>query len=724
MNYSEDKKQVYITAMGIVSPAGIGVEATRQALLDGTRHLNPITVFAVPDQALPVGEVRETLTAEDVPRTHKLAMIAAGEALAGADRPPDAIVLGCTTGGMATTEELLKNNVKDPAAFRFHGTGSVAEWLADKTGCAGPAITISTACSSSAVALKIALDMLRAGKAARVLAGGVDSLCRLTYHGFRMLQLIDPQGTRPLDRDRAGMTVGEGAGLMLLTISDTPPDNALAVFSGGGLSCDAYHPSAPHPEGAGAVDAINLALNDAGVTPEQIDYINMHGTGTRDNDASESRAILTIYPDTRPALSSTKGIFGHSLAASGAIEAVVSVLTLNNGTLPVNVGCQNVDKSLGLSPILKPVHSHPDLVLSNSFGFGGNNAALIFGKTGSGINTKTRNLCQRRLKILGSACITGAGGMTKTLDALTSGRKVAGIMDGKELVKDLPPRKIRRLRRLPRLALSLASSAISNAKDGTKPSGIYVGTGWGPMSETHAFLDRLFRNNEQSSSPTDFVGSIHNAVSSQIAIWFNAKGPNITATNGDFSFQDALFAASFTGNDKPFLLCGVDEAHETLSPLLDPSVAAADVLADGGGAFMAVKAKNEDEGPFIFPAFLARRPGTVEPLIQALGGPNRIRDDFAAILLGIPASNPAPADTFLAKFIDLSGFDGPVIPYRPLLGEFATASAIAIVLATNMVKKDSIPGALIKENRDLSTHGKGILVLDIDSNLSAIEVTM
>ena len=245
--------------------------------------------------------------------------------MAGSKEPPDAVVLGVTTGGMLTTENLLKKKVRDPELYRRHAAGSVAEDIARRHRCSGPALTVSTACSSGAAALKIALEMLRSGRVKRVLAGGADSLCRLTYYGFNALQLLDPKGAHPLDADRRGMSVGEGAAMMLLAVDK--PDQAVAEVLGAGLSCDAYHPAAPHPEGKGALAAMRAALSDAGISISDIDYINLHGTGTLDNDISEAAAIRTLFVGKKPLLSSVKGACGHCLAAAGAIEAVVSAIS-------------------------------------------------------------------------------------------------------------------------------------------------------------------------------------------------------------------------------------------------------------------------------------------------------------------------------------------------------------------------------------------------------------
>jgi 3-oxoacyl-(acyl-carrier-protein) synthase len=301
--------------MGIITSLGNGISKTKDAIQKSLTGIRPLTLFPTAfNQPLPVGEVADLIENDDLPRTHQLAGLAAEQAMADAKEAPGAVVMGVTTGGMLTTENLLKKKARDPKLFCLHSTGSVAEDIARRYRCTGPALTVSTACSSGAAAIKIALEMLRCGSVKRVLAGGADSLCRLTYYGFNSLQLVDPDGARPFDRNRRGMSVGEGAAMLLLVANE--PDHAVAEILGAGLSCDAYHPATPHPQGQGALAVMQAAIEDAGISGADIDYINLHGTGTLDNDISEARAIHTLFSGKKPLLSSVKGACGHSLDAA------------------------------------------------------------------------------------------------------------------------------------------------------------------------------------------------------------------------------------------------------------------------------------------------------------------------------------------------------------------------------------------------------------------------
>ncbi len=374
--------RAFVMGIGIVNSTGTGCAATLDALRNGARAIRPLSCFSPSGRSpVNVGEVANFPFTGAFPRTHEMALGAAREALASTPHPPDAIVLGGTTGGMPHTETLLRERDSKREHFGFHGTGSVADCLAGELGCTGPVFTVSTACSSGTVALKVALELIRSGKAGHVLVGGADALCRLTYYGFDLLQLVDPNGARPLDEARVGMTVGEGAAMLLLVSGMTPPENAVVELLGGGLTCDAYHPSAPHPGGEGALEAMKSCLSDAGVSPYEIDYINLHGTGTPANDTSEARAILALFLDNVPPVSSTKGMFGHSLAASGAMEAVVAALCIQHGLIPANTGCSKPDPALKLTPVAEPENADVNMVLSNSFGFGGQNACVAIAST-------------------------------------------------------------------------------------------------------------------------------------------------------------------------------------------------------------------------------------------------------------------------------------------------------------------------------------------------------
>ncbi|MFO7802086.1 MAG: beta-ketoacyl-[acyl-carrier-protein] synthase family protein [Desulfovermiculus sp.] len=715
--------RVFVAGIGAVSPAGQGGAALHRLLHTNKRFLRPLQAFAAPE-ALPVGQVDLAAAEGTLPKSHRLARLAATEAVQGCPLQPQAVVLGATTGGMDTTEDLLRAGVTDSNAYRLHGTGTVAEHVAAMLECSGPAITVSTACSSGAVALKVAVQMLRAGHFHCILAGGADALCRLTYHGFKSLQLVDPSGASPFDAGRRGMSVGEGAACLVLVAGKEPPPHTLAELIGCGLSCDASHPTAPDPQGAGAGRAMQLALEDAGLGPEDIDYVNMHGTGTRDGDLSESLAVHSVFSEYAPLASSVKGALGHSLGASGALEAVISVLALSQKMLPGTVGCQDPDPSLGWRPLLTPVQKKAQAILSNSFGFGGNNAAVILGRPGGG--TPEAAVAPRAMAVKGAACLTGAGGVAKSLDRLAQGQSCAGMTAETDILSSVDSSTVRRMKRLSRMALSLAGGVQAEAGKESEVGGIFWGTGWGPLSETYDFLSKLEKTGDKFSSPTDFMGSVHNAPAGYMAIHLQCHGPNVTTTAGDVSFEQALYAAGLMSGSHigHTLIAGADEYHSHLSPLLDPEVRKGQDPADGGGALIVTDAEHFS-GPRVFCPCLMRMQGedTLNAFVQTMqkGGP--IGERFGAIWAGLPQHIHSLGHEQLQSVVHQTGFQGPVVPYRRFVGQFATAAAAATVLALQFVQQGYLPGALRGHRDDFFLQGKGILLVGLGEKLSCIEVS-
>jgi 3-oxoacyl-[acyl-carrier-protein] synthase I len=293
--------------------------------------------------------------------------------------------LGTSTAGILETE--LAYRALDPASgalppgFDYaatHNFFSVADYLRRRFGLEGPAVAISCACASSAKVFGSARRMIAAGLIDAAVVGGVDSLCLTTLYGFHSLQLTSPQPCRPFDVARDGISIGEAAAFALLERPDTV-DAGSVLLLGIGESNDAYHMSAPHPEGLGARRAMQAALTAAGLEPDGIDYINLHGTGTPSNDRAESQAVTSVFGPVTPC-SSTKGATGHTLGAAGALEAVISALALRHGLMPGGVHTAEIDPALTAHYIKDNRRGPVARVLSNSFGFGGTNCSLIFGR--------------------------------------------------------------------------------------------------------------------------------------------------------------------------------------------------------------------------------------------------------------------------------------------------------------------------------------------------------
>ena len=298
------------------------------------------------------------------------------------------VFMGTSTAGILQTE--LAYRERDPVSgalpvsFEYsstHNTFSVADYLRQRCRLEGPAVAVSCACASSAKVFASARRMIEAGLIDAALVGGVDSLCLTTLYGFHSLQLSSPTPCRPFDVARDGISVGEAAAFALMERLPDGIDCDSVLLLGIGESSDAYHMSAPHPEGLGARRAMQAALVSAGLEPGAIDYINLHGTGTPSNDRSESRAVVSVFGPTIPC-SSTKGATGHTLGAAGALEAVISALCVQHDFMPGGVHTNEIDPTLMAHYIRENRRAPVARVLTNSFGFGGTNCSLIIGRAG------------------------------------------------------------------------------------------------------------------------------------------------------------------------------------------------------------------------------------------------------------------------------------------------------------------------------------------------------
>ncbi len=386
----------------IVSSIGAGLAATLASLRAGISGLRPCG-FETVDLPTYVGEVAalddvrlpQAFAAFDC-RNNRLAEMVLGQdgfeaavattvARYGARRT--GLFLGTSTSGILHAE--LAYRARDAAtgmlspAFdyaRTQNTGSLAAYLRQRLGIEGPSFVVSCACASTAKAFGSAARMIQAGLCDAAIVGGADSLCLTTLYGFHALALNAPGPCRPFDTARDGISIGEAGGFVVLEKPQSHRGDNDILLLGVGESNDAYHMSSPHPEGVGARLAMERALAAAGLAPRDIDYINLHGTATRVGDSAEDLAVSALFGSDTPC-SSTKGHTGHTLGAAGIVEAIISALAIRHGVLPGSAHTETVDPSFRSRYQLDTAPSRVDTVLSNSFGFGGSNCSLIFGRT-------------------------------------------------------------------------------------------------------------------------------------------------------------------------------------------------------------------------------------------------------------------------------------------------------------------------------------------------------
>ncbi len=418
---------VYIAGLGIISAIGRNVTENLHALESGEAGMQAIQYLETAHRGeFPLAEVKAgneelaVLTGlmdrrgrppVNVSRTALLSFIAAKEALEQAGLPMGAGTLGDqqgvtdrgasqsrlrigmvsanTVGGMDKTEEFYRAFLENPKKGRLrdvllHECGSTTEWVADRLGISDFITTIDTACSSSANAIFFAARLIRHGFLDAVVAGGTDSLTRFTLNGFNTLMILDREYCMPFDEDRRGLNLGEGAGYVLLVsekVAATLPAAPVARLAGFCNRNDAFHQTASSPDGRGSFMAMQGALENSGLQPSDIDYINLHGTGTTNNDLAEGTAIGRLFDPVYPPMSSTKSFTGHTLGASGGIEAVFSALSVQKDLIYPNLRWRTPMKELPFTPETSLITNRPiKHVLSNSFGFGGNCSSLIFSK--------------------------------------------------------------------------------------------------------------------------------------------------------------------------------------------------------------------------------------------------------------------------------------------------------------------------------------------------------
>jgi 3-oxoacyl-[acyl-carrier-protein] synthase I len=395
-------KNVYIAGLGVISAIGNNVAENLASLKSEKAGMHAMQrLQSVHKNKLPVAEV--SVSNEDlcqqlgmpphISRTALLSTVAAKEAIENSginiSNWRTGFISANSVGGMDKTEnffpEFLKdNNSGDLKEVMNHECGAITEITADALGIKDFVTTISTACSSSANSIFLAARLIRQGIIDVAIAGGADSLTKFTLNGFNTLMILDPQYCQPFDENRRGLNLGEGAGYIVLVsekVAATLENKPVCTISGWCNANDAHHQTASSPDGTGNLLAMKGALQKAGLEPKDIDYINLHGTGTSNNDIAEGTAIKTLFEGNYPLMSSTKSFTGHTLGASGGIEAVFSVLALREGVIFPNLRFETQMKELPFAPVTSLQQNEIKNVMSNSFGFGGNCSSLIFSKS-------------------------------------------------------------------------------------------------------------------------------------------------------------------------------------------------------------------------------------------------------------------------------------------------------------------------------------------------------
>ena len=518
--------KIAITGIGVVSAIGANCTETLQSLLAERSGIGSMRYLGSVHMDIPVGEVPYSdaelkaivgIGDEPMPRTSLLGLMAAREALDMSKANCDAFISGTTVGGMDLTEQHWLDYAEGKATenIRLHeageSTNSIAEHLGDFSFIATP----STACSSALNAIMLGANMLRTGQAKRVLVGGAESLSKFHFNGFNTLMILDNQPCRPFDANRNGLNLGEGAGYLVIESEEDALARGakiLGYISGYANTCDAFHQTASSENGEGAYLAMSKALQMAGIKPTDIDYVNAHGTATPNNDLSESAALLRLFGDQLPKISSTKAFTGHTTSASGGLEAAICVLALQNGFIPANLHWSQTAEGL-ITPVTNTEHMSLKHILCNAFGFGGNESSLIISAAGTELSETSMSNVQYSVSI--------------------------DQPDDTDIAAYINPAEARRMTLQTRRIVVAAKRAMKEA--GIElPDAIVCATQWGCMLQSMRFLQDMIDSDEQQLKPTQFIQSTHNTIASLIAILTGNHGYNCTYSQGNQSLACSL----------------------------------------------------------------------------------------------------------------------------------------------------------------------------------------
>ncbi len=584
MDETPAARRVAVTGVGVLTCLGRGLQAHRLGLEGAATGLGALTLFPAPQLAhSPVGQVPEEALTEadaDAPRVERLGRVAARDALGGfVPAQPGVLVVGTTTGSVLESERAWAEARATPGGdplrhMRQHPLGEVAFGLAAELGLEAECHTFVTACSSSSNAIGYGALRVRQG-APWALVGGIDTLCRMTYAGFHALRLLSHGAPRPFDAARSGVAVAEGAAFLLLEPMEAALARGAKIFGevvGWGCTVDAFHQTAPDPKGVGMIGSMRAALSEAGLKPAQIAYVNAHGTGTEANDRVESLALRSLFDAAPPWVSSTKSLTGHTLGAAGAVEAALGLIALQTQRAPPTVGLVNPDAACELRHV--PPGGAPlggDFVLSNTFGFGGNNASLVLKRAPVGPQPSAASPAVRaaRAYVHGLGVVApGAVGCAAFLGRLAAPPRPDRVPED---LGDSADRKLSRLTRLERMAIAAAREALGSFP--VEGTALIVGTAYARIAAASDFLEGLAQRGLEHGSPFAFYQSVYHALAGQLGIQLGMKGLGLTISARELSAESALrvgFDLLAAQKVERVLIVAADDVVPALADFLPP----------------------------------------------------------------------------------------------------------------------------------------------------------
>ncbi|MBD3922206.1 beta-ketoacyl-ACP synthase II [Paenibacillus sp. PR3] len=614
-------RRVVVTGLGAVTALGSNVGDLWESVLAGKHGIKPVDQLDMTGYMTQIaGEVKEDLVLTHskkrrvLDRATLFALKASEEALEDAALERSRLkehagcVIGTCLGGMNSGELWYRNqdsgNKGNPRLLQEWRLNSIAESLASEWGLGGPVFTFSTACAAGGNALGYAGDLIRAGKAEIMIVGGADALAHMGIAGFHALQSLDHEPCRPYSKDRNGLSLGEGAGILILESEESAVQRGAKIYAevlGFGLSADGYHPTAPKPDGEGASRAISNALNKNNIAPDQVKYINGHGTGTPKNDSAETNAIKRVFGEAIASLkvSSTKSMIGHLLGAAGAVEGIVTVLSIHHQIIPPTANFTTPDSvcDLDYTPNQPYYSENLDYALSNNFAFGGNNCSVLFGNY-QVTHPEVEELNEERIVITGMSQFSSVGGdldqfWTKLLRGEPNWHEIStseGVVRKIGKVKDfdihtyISKRDARKMDRFEQLTVAAAKRAINHAKveindENAHRIGIIVGTANGTVESCVNFYQPVVHEGAEGANPVHFPNTVFNQASGLAAMQTNAIGLNTTVVDGHASTAAALCTAyEHLKNDDADIIAVI--GTDTIVPTVLEGYECLNVLAD------------------------------------------------------------------------------------------------------------------------------------------------
>ncbi len=602
-----EPRRVVVTGVGAITAQGTSADALWEGVRDGRVAIRPVDHLPMDGYMTKLGgEVKEQAEPEhDYPHPEgyrepvlDYGLKAAEEAvqqcgiLPGGKIPPErwGVAIGTCNGGLLAAEQWYRGKMKgespDVKLVLLSTPQALAETIASAFDVKGPVVSVNTACAASANAIGYGAEMIRYGQADAVLAGGAEALSEVLYSGFNCLQSLSPNPAAPYSRDRDGLSLGEGSGMMVLMREDLARELGAPVIAellGYSLSADGYHPTAPHPEGAGAGRAIASALEAAGASPEEVAYVNSHGTGTPKNDPAETAATKVGLGDEQAratAVSSTKSMIGHLLGAAGAVENIVTVRAIDEQVAPPTANYREPDPECDLDYVPNQNRELPiDVAVSNNFAFGGANASVVWARPG------TRDSAPPlpdfdRVVITGIAALTPAGiGPDALWSAFVEGRVPSEPENGNwvgRVVFDpaeyLVPKERKRVDRLGLFSvigskLALEDAGLELTDDNRGRVGAIIGTGVGPMESMELFSRPVIEEGAAAANPAVFPNTVYNAAGGQVAMKVGAVGPASTVTAGHAAGAQALtyaFDLASSGKADAMVCIAADALTDTV----------------------------------------------------------------------------------------------------------------------------------------------------------------